>query len=111
MPQALELTSFRLVKNATLADFIAANENVDDWMQRQHGFRARWIVERDDHVVVDALLWASAQAARAALSRLMTELADSTVHGLIDQGTVSWSVSSVRHSLTMTDSSATTPRG
>lgn len=97
MPHALEITSFRLVKNATMTDFIAANEDVDTWLQRQPGFKSRWIVERDDHVVVDVLLWTSVELAREAMGRLMAELADSPVHALIDQRTVAWTVSEVGH--------------
>lgn len=97
--QALELTSFRLVKNATMAHFVAANEDVDAWLQRQPGFKSRWIVERDDQVVVDALLWTSVEVARDAMGRLMKELGDSPVHALIDQRTVSWTVCEVRHSV------------
>jgi hypothetical protein len=97
--QALELTSFRLVKNATMAHFVAANEDVDAWLQRQPGFKSRWIVERNDQVVVDALLWTSVEVARDAMDRLMKELGDSPVHALIDQRTVSWTVCEVRHSV------------
>jgi len=97
MPPALEITSFRLVKKATLTDFIAANDGVDTWLRRQPGFKSRWIVERDDHVVVDVLLWASAPLAREAMRRLMADLPDSPVHALIDQRTVSWTVSEVGH--------------
>lgn len=99
MPDALEVTRFRLVRTATIADFVAANKDVDAWLQRQPGFKSRWIVKNDDQGVVDLLLWASAEAARDAMSRLMTELSDSPVHALIDQRTVSWTVSEVRHQL------------
>ena len=36
-------------------------------------------------------------AARAAMQRLMDELADSPVHALIDQATVTWTVARIGH--------------
>lgn len=99
MSSALEITTFRLVKGATLADFIAANRDVDAWLLHQPGFKSRWIAERDDHEIVDALLWASSAAARDAMGRLMVELGDSPVHSLIRQSTVSWTVCEVGHVL------------
>lgn len=99
MSPALEITTFRLVRGATLKAFIAANSDVDAWLLRQPGFRSRWIAERDDHVIVDALLWASSMAARDAMERLMVELGDSPVHALIDPSTVSWEVCEVGHAL------------
>lgn len=43
MSSALEITTFRLVKGATLTDFNAANQDVDAWLLRQPEFRSRWI--------------------------------------------------------------------
>lgn len=99
MTPALEITTFELAGQATLADFVAANADVDAWLLQQPGFRNRWIAQRDDGLVSDVLLWASADAGRDAAQRLMSELADSPVHALIDQGTVSWTVSEVGHVL------------
>ena len=97
MTEAIEVTTFRLVKGYSGADFIVANADVDEWLKRQPGFRSRRIAEQDDGIIVDMLLWDSAAEAEASMHRLMDELRDSPVHTMIDQRTVCWNVSSVRH--------------
>jgi hypothetical protein len=95
--EAIEITTFRLTGELTIADFIGANTDVDAWLLAQPGFISRRIAQRSDGVVIDMLIWASANAGEDAAERLMSELADSAVHGAIDQATVSWTVSPVRH--------------
>jgi len=92
MNEAIEITTFKLIRKATLTDFIAANADVDAWLLRQPGFRSRRIAQRDNGVIVDLLFWDSPEQAEAAMHRLIDELSDSPVHALIDQRTVSWSV-------------------
>jgi hypothetical protein len=99
MPEAIEITTFKLVKGHSAEDFVAANAGIDEWLKRQPGFQSRRIAVRDDATVVDMLLWASVAEAEDAMSRLMDELHDSPVHAMIDQRTVSWNVSPVRHIL------------
>ena len=50
-----------------------------------------------DIPVVDMVIWDSAAQAKEAAGRLMTELANSPVHGVIDQRTVSWTVGDIFH--------------
>jgi hypothetical protein len=95
---AIEITTFKL-NGCNCAAFIAGNADVDAWLQRQPGFQSRHIAERDDGTIVDMLLWNSVAEGEDAMSRLMTELADSPVHALIDQSTVSWTIAQVRHQL------------
>jgi hypothetical protein len=95
--EAIEITTFKLVKGCSGDDFIAANDDIDEWLRRQPGFRSRRIVEKDDGTIVDLLLWNCAAEAEASMHRLMDELRDSPVHSMIDQRTVSWNVWSVRH--------------
>lgn len=97
--EALETTTFQLVEGRTLSDFIAANADVDAWLLRQEGFKSRRIAQGAGGVVVDMLIWTTADAARRATRRLMSELRDSPVHAVIDQGTVRWQVSTVAHTL------------
>ena len=92
---AVEVTTFRL-KGCTLAEFVEANTEVDDWLRRQPGFRSRRIAERDDGAIVDLLVWDSVEAGETGASRLMSELAHAAVHSMIDQASVSWSVLQVR---------------
>ncbi len=96
MSEAIEITSFRLARG-TCAEFITANAVIDAWLKRQPGFRSRRICERGDGVIIDMLVWASVADGEAAAGGIMTELADSPVHDLIDQVTVSWTISPVRH--------------
>lgn len=97
MTETIEIATFKLVKGYSADDFVAANAVIDVWLKRQPGFRSRRITMQDDGTVVDMLLWNSVADAESAMSRLMEELRDSPVHTMIDQRTVSWNVSPVRH--------------
>jgi hypothetical protein len=97
--EAMELTTFKLSPGLTLADFLAANTDVDAWLLEQPGFITRRIAQRADGAVIDMLIWASARHGEDAAGRLMDELAASPVHATIDQGTVSWTVSPIHHRL------------
>jgi hypothetical protein len=97
--QALEVTTFKLRPGLTVADFIAANTDVDAWLLKQPGFVSRRIAERDDGAVIDALVWTSVEAGEDGAARLMVELAASPVHAAIDQTTVEWTVSPIRHAV------------
>jgi hypothetical protein len=103
MTEAMEITTFKLVKKYSGDDFIAANIDIDEWLTRQPGFRSRRIVVKDDRTIVDVLLWNSAVEAEASMHRLMDELRDSPVHSMIDQRTVSWNVWPVRHCIALND--------
>ena len=96
MTEAIEVTTFRL-KGCSCAEFVAANRDIDAWLKRQPGFRSRRIAERDNGAIIDVLIWASAADGRRAASGIMTEMGHSPVHPMIDQATVEWSVSPVRH--------------
>ena len=92
---AVEVTTF-LLDDCTLAEFIEANAEVDDWLRRQPGFRSRRIAQRDNGEIVDVLIWDSVEAGEEGASRLMRELAHAAVHSMIDHTSVSWSVLAVR---------------
>ena len=94
---AIEITTFKLAGGLQLADFIAANADVDPWLRRQRGFVSRMLLQKPDGTVVDLVVWERVADARASARRLMRELADSPVHAAIDQGTVCWSVSPIAH--------------
>lgn len=95
---AIEITSFKL-RGCSAAQFIAANVELDSWLQRQPGFRSRTIAERADGTILDVLAWDSVEQGEASAARLMDEQRDSPVHALIDQRTVSWTVSPVLHAV------------
>jgi hypothetical protein len=99
MSQAVEITTFRLTSGLTIKDFIAANQDIDQWLKVQPGFISRHICEREDGFVVDMLIWKSAEAGHRAANGVTTEMAASAVHAAIDQATVAWSIAAVRHRL------------
>jgi hypothetical protein len=96
MHEAIEITTFKLAGHSC-AEFIVANADVDAWLKRQPGFQSRRLAEREDGTIVDMLIWDTAAHGTDAMHRLMDELADSPVHEMIDQDTVSWTVAPVRH--------------
>lgn len=84
MAEAIELTTFKLKRSKSSAEFVAANADINEWLQRQQGFISRRIAERDDGTIVDMLIWASAKDGERAAGRIMTEMAHSPVHAMID---------------------------
>jgi heme-degrading monooxygenase HmoA len=99
MTDAIEITTFRLA-GCSFDDFIKANAEVDAWLKRQPGFQSRHILEQDDGTVAEVLFWDTVDNVTDAASGLMAELGHSAVHAMIDQSTVSWNVSPVRHAVT-----------
>ncbi|BCS32661.1 hypothetical protein TBR22_A18750 [Luteitalea sp. TBR-22] len=97
MPEALEITTFRLRDGLTGADFIAANADIDDYLRRQPGFRWRRIAQDKDGTIVDIVAWASVADGRRSATGIMTEMAESPVHATIDQSTVEFRLVPVRH--------------
>lgn len=95
--EAIEIVTFRLVRGVSFADFVEANREEDAWLTLQPGFRSRRIAKEHGACIADVLLWDDEAAARAAMHRLMDELADSPVHALIDQATVTWTVAPIGH--------------
>jgi hypothetical protein len=97
MPQAVEITTFRMAAGLTIDDFITANQDIDPWLQNQPGFVSRHICEREDGFVLDMLVWDSAEAGHRAAAGVTIEMAASPVHASIDQSSVTWTISVVRH--------------
>jgi hypothetical protein len=95
MTRAIEITSFMLRGGLGTEDFVAANADVDPWLRQQPGFVSRMMVEESNGRIIDMVIWESKSEAEDSARRLMSELADSPVHGVIEQDTVSWSISSV----------------
>lgn len=99
MPEALEITTFRLAAGLTGADFIRANADIDDYLRRQRGFRWRRILEDRDGTIIDLVAWASVADGRRSARGIMTEMAASPVHAAIDQSTVEFRLVPVLHHL------------
>jgi hypothetical protein len=98
MPQAVEVTTFKLRK-VSCTEFVRANADIDEWLLRQPGFISRRIAERADGTILDILIWASKENGEQAARKIMTEMAASPVHDLIEQNTVDWTVTPIRHFL------------
>lgn len=98
-PGGLEMTTFKLEKGKTYENFITANADVDTWLKKQPGFQSRHIAQQPDGTIIDALIWDSEADGTNAMHNLMSELSDSPVHDVIDQGTVSWNIYPVYHQI------------
>jgi len=96
-PGAIELTRFKL-RGYSLKEFIDSNKaDIDKWLKRQEGFQSRCIIETEDGTVMDIVFWDKPDHGTAAMHRIMSATADSQVHSMIDQGTVSWNIYAVGH--------------
>jgi hypothetical protein len=74
MSDTIELVRFRLQQGKTSADWLKANEKINEFMQAQPGFRFRSVSETDDGEWLDLVYWESLEAANAASARFETEM-------------------------------------
>ena len=95
MTEVLEITTFTLAKGLQADDFVEANTDINEYLQRQPGFRWRRIVQRDDGTIVDIVAYDDLAHARAGVAGITGETADSPVHAAIDHGTVDWQLTTV----------------
>lgn len=95
MSETLEVTTLRPAPGLTSADFVAANDDINLYLQRQPGFLWRRIVETGDGRIVDIVAYDSHEHARAGAAGITGEMADSPVHDAIDHGTVDWQITTV----------------
>lgn len=94
--RAIELTTFRL-NGYTIEQFIEANTEVDTFLKSQKGFISRSTFELNKGIVHDLLFWENEADGTNAMHKLMSELRDSVVHDMIDQSSVNWNITSVKH--------------
>ncbi|TCD10777.1 hypothetical protein EZ449_07775 [Pedobacter frigidisoli] len=95
--EAVEITTFKL-NGYSCKQFIKANKEIDEFLQRQKGFKSRRIFEQGS-TIVDMLIWDDVETGTNAMHRLMAELSNSIVHDMIDQSTASWNISTVEHAI------------
>jgi hypothetical protein len=95
--EILEVTVLRPAAGLTADDFVAANDDIDDYLRRQPGFRWRRIAVAEDGTVIDIVAYDSMARARAGAAGITGEMADSPVHDTIDHGTVQWRLTKVTH--------------
>ena len=95
MSETLEVTTLRPAAGLTTADFVAANEDINDYLLRQPGFLWRRIVATTDGRVIDIVAYDSLEHARAGAAGITGEMAGSPVHDAIDHATVDWQLTTV----------------
>ena len=93
--EAIEVTTFKL-QGCSIDEFITANQEIDVFLKRQIGFRSRKLFEING-LIYDLLIWDSEQNGTNAMHKLMVELSHSPVHKMINQQTVSWNITTVKH--------------
>jgi hypothetical protein len=97
MTETLEVTTLRPAPGRSVADFITANADIDEYLQRQPGFEWRRILETADGTVIDIVAYDSVEHARSGAAGIGGEMAASPVHATIDRGTVDWQLTTVLH--------------
>jgi len=98
LAKALEITTFKL-RSGKLSDFIRQNTEINDFLKRQPGFCSRTIIKKKNGEIMDILYWTSVENGTQAMHKLMSELAHSPVHQLIDQQSVSWNIHEISHQM------------
>jgi hypothetical protein len=93
--EALEVTTLRPAPGLTSADFVAANDDINEYLRRQPGFLWRRIAETVDGLILDIVAYDSPEHARAGAAGITGEMAGSPVHDTIDHSTVDWQITSV----------------
>jgi hypothetical protein len=87
MSDTIELVRFRLKHDKTAADWLKANEKINDWIRVQPGFRFRSLSETDDGEWIDMVYWESLEAAKASGAKFGEEMG-ATCEPLVEIGSV-----------------------
>ncbi|HEX5338357.1 MAG TPA: hypothetical protein VFW53_07965 [Gallionella sp.] len=88
MSDTIELVRFRLKQDKTAADWLKANEKIDEFMKAQPGFRFRSVSETADGEWWDLVYWENLAAAEAAGQKFGAEMMP-VCAPLIAEGSVS----------------------
>lgn len=95
MIETLEVTVLRPAPGLTAADFVAANDDINDYLRRTPGFLWRRIAEAGDGRIIDIVAYDSIQHARAGAAGITGEMGSSPVHDAIDHSAVDWQITTV----------------
>jgi len=87
MSDTIELVRFRLKQGKTAADWLKANEKINEWMKAQPGFRFRSLSETEDGEWLDMVYWENLKAAKAAGAKFHAEVG-AVCEPLIDPGSI-----------------------
>lgn len=74
MSDTIELVRFRLQAGKTSADWLKANEKINDWIKVQPGFRFRSLSETDDGEWIDMVYWENLESAKTAGAKFGDEM-------------------------------------
>jgi hypothetical protein len=74
MSDTIELVRFRLQPGKTSADWLKANEKINEWVKAQPGFRFRSLSETEDGEWIDMVYWESLEAAKKAGEKFCDEM-------------------------------------
>lgn len=87
MSDTIELVRFRLQQGKTSADWLNANEKINEWIKVQPGFRFRSLSETEDGEWIDMVYWENLAAAKAAGAKFHDEVG-AACEPLVDSGSV-----------------------
>lgn len=87
MNDTIELVRFRLQEGKTAQDWLKLNETINEWMQRQPGFRFRSVSETGDGEWWDLVYWENLAAAETAGEKFSAEMLPACLP-LVEQGSV-----------------------
>ncbi len=76
MSDTIELVRFRLQPGKTAADWLLANEKINEWIKAQSGFQFRSVSETDDGEWWDLVYWANMEVAHAAGEKFLRDLGE-----------------------------------
>ncbi|MET7458193.1 hypothetical protein ABZT03_41440 [Streptomyces sp. NPDC005574] len=95
MPDVLEVTTLKPAPGLTVQDFITANADINDYLQKQPGFQWRRIAQTQDGTIIDIVAYDSMPHARAGAAGITGVMGHSPVHATIDHSSVDWQLTDV----------------
>ena len=91
----IEATSFRLKQGITVEAFLAANQEVNAWVQAQEGFQSRLLTQKKNAGWLDILIWENENVASEIDELFYRDMGDSEFMQLLDPESVETSFSTV----------------
>ena len=95
MSKVIETTSFRLKEGITVEAFLAANQQVNEWIQAQVGFQSRFLTQKEDAGWLDILIWENESVADKIDDLFMRDMGGSEFMKLLDPKSVETTFSMV----------------
>jgi hypothetical protein len=95
MSNVIETTKFRLKEGITLEVFLAANQQVNEWVQAQAGFQSRFLTQKEDAGWLDILIWENESVASKIDELFYRDMGGSEFMQLLDPESVETTFSTV----------------